>query len=40
MLQRFDNAVAGATEGDDAVDLESATEDELLRALDMELEDF
>ena len=40
MLQRFDNAIAGAPDDDDALDLDSATEDELLRALDMELEDF
>src|SRR6185437_12022192 len=40
MLQRFDNAITGAPDDDDALDLDSATEDELLRALDMELEDF
>ena len=40
MLQRFDNAITGAADDDDALDLDSATEDELLRALDMELEDF
>ena len=40
MLQRFDNTITGATDDDDAVNLDSATEEELFRALDMELEDF